>query len=590
MKLILCVTSFFEGQNDKVSHSTYNVLFEDTKSTFCALIFCSNNIFIYPIYLSFQCQVIDEICNAIRQSKGLLLIKVNCNSSTNRTIYTFVGEADDLVEGALNASKVAHKLIDISNYCNSKRSLGVLDDCQFIPVNSVDIQQSIYCARKFGNKLAESLDVPVYLYGYASIDDDDDDADDNRKEKLIRSFKYDQLKDILFIPQWTPDFGPGKFVPNWGVSLVGAKKLLIEYNVNLIATKEQAHRIALNMREKGQSNSKDNLLKGTVELSSCLVKEHSLVQVTTKLLDYTKTGIHNIFEEVKKNAKELDLPVVGSQIVSFVPLKCILLSAEYYIEKENLFILEEEQKIRLVIDRLGLSSIESFNVKDKIIDYIYYDKMSQNGGKLIDLTLYQFICSVGDRTTAPGGGSVAATVGSLGCALASMVGKMSFGRKMYQKNDKLMRKLIPIFHETMKNLTKFIDADTNAYSDYLSAIKLPKSTDQEIAVRDAAIEIGIKNAVEVPLNLSRSLFKLWQPTIELAKVINKSSTSDLEVGVNCIYLAILSSHYNIFTNLNDTSDSKYKEVTSDEMNKIKIESQNFLHQLLTILAEKKKSF
>lgn len=504
---------------------------------------------------------------------------MDAGASTNRTVYTFVGGPDEVVEAALNAAKIAYHLIDMANHSGEHKRLGALDVCPFIPVQAADMQDCIYCARKFGQKLGQTLNVPVYLYGYASV------QDHRQTVPQIRSGEYEGLKDKLTLPDWIPDFGPAQFVPNWGASIVGARKFLIAYNVNLISTKEQAHRIALNIREQGRGDGQEGRLK-CLQAMGWWLSEYSLAQVTANLLDFNTTAIHTVYEEVCKDARQLNLPVVGSQIIGLVPLKAMLVAANYYMEKENLFILEEDQKIRLVIDRLGLSSLGPFNPKERIIEYMI-EEMSPQGGRLIDLPLNKFIYSVGDRTTAPGGGSVAAVVGALGCALASMVGKMSYGRKAFEGNDGQMRQLIPIFHHEMNKLAQFIDADTNAYKDYVSALKLPKGTTEEQIVREAAIEVGIKNAIEVPLNLARTLSHLWTPCTQLASLINISSASDLEVGANCIHLGILGAHFNVLTNLNDTKDIKFKEVTSSEIDKIKVQSELNCHQILRVLDERK---
>lgn len=395
---------------------------------------------------------------------------VDPGSSTNRTVYSFVGSPDAVVEGALNGARIAYQLIDMTKHKGEHPRLGALDVCPFIPVQNVEMEECIYCAQKFAKKLAEQLKVPVYLYGFAAK------QSYRRTVPQIRSGEYEGLQDKLTQSDWKPDYGPNEFVSSWGATMSGARKFLIAYNVNLISTKEQANRIALNIRENGRGPNQPGKLKATQALGWWL-QESNIAQVTVNILDFEITPIHSVYEEVLKDANQLKLPVTGSQIVGLVPLKAILDAAEFYIKKDELFVLEEDQKVHLAINRLGLNSLGPFNPKERIIEYMISENLV---GPLANLSVNDFIKSVGSRTTAPGGGSVAANVGALGAALGAMVGKLSYGKRAFEHNDVPMRKLIPQLHDTFNEMITFIDADTNAFVDYMNAMKLPKNTPEEI--------------------------------------------------------------------------------------------------------------
>lgn len=297
----------------------------------------------------------------------------------------------------------------------------------------------------------------------------------HRKEvPQIRAGEYEDLPNRITDPKWAPDFGPAKFVPKWGGSIVGARKFLIAYNINLVATKEQAHRIALIIRSN-KKNGELGRLAG-VQAMGWYLKEQNIAQVTVNILDHEITPIHAVYEEVVKEAKLLKIPVTGSEVVGLVPLQSMLNAAEFYIERESLFVLEEDQKIHLAINRLGLNSIGPFDPNKRIIEYMTSE---DSGNQLIGQTVQQFARMVGDRTTAPGGGSVGATVGALGAGLASMVSKLSYGKKIFDKIDPFMRKLIPPLHESVDRLLKLVDDDTNAFNDYTVACKLPGETKEE---------------------------------------------------------------------------------------------------------------
>ncbi|PWA33781.1 hypothetical protein CCH79_00017232 [Gambusia affinis] len=348
-------------------------------------------------------KVIDAIAAAISETAGCSLLDVDPGASTNRTVYTFVGPPEAVVQGALNAACRAFGLIDMSKHSGEHPRTGALDVCPFIPVQNVSMDDCVHCANQFGRRLAEMLQVPVYLYGEAAR------SESRRNLPSVRSGEYEALPEKLKSEEWAPDFGPALFVPSWGATVTGARKFLIAYNVNLIGTKEQAHRIALDIREQGRGKDQPGLLKKVQGLGWYL-EEENLAQVSTNILDFELTPLHAVYQEICGVAEELKLPVVGSQIVGLIPLKALLDAADFYMKTEQLFIIEEEHKVRLVISKLGLDSLSPFNPKQRIIEYMV---RSQEEGGLVSLTLQQFVRSVGARTAAPGGGSVSAAVGAL---------------------------------------------------------------------------------------------------------------------------------------------------------------------------------
>ncbi|MEQ2191535.1 hypothetical protein XENOCAPTIV_030124 [Xenoophorus captivus] len=365
-------------------------------------------------------QVIDAISAAIAETPGCSLLDVDPGASTNRTVYTFVGppEAVVSVSPQVLSTLRANRWYRCASAVGEHPRTGALDVCPFIPVQNVSMDECVHCANEFGQRLAEMLHVPVYLYGEAAR------SESRRSLPSVRSGEYEALPEKLKREEWAPDFGPALFVPSWGATVTGARKFLIAYNVNLIGTKEQAHRIALDIREQGRgkdqvhagSLSKKGLKTGPGDLVGSgsgmgwYLEEANLAQVSTNIMDFEVTPLHAVYEEICRDAEELKLPVVGSQIVGLIPLKALLDSADFYIKRDQLFIIEEEHKVRLVISKLGLDSLGPFNPKERIIEYMV---KSQEEGGLISLSLQQFVHSVGARTAAPGGGSVSAAIAAL---------------------------------------------------------------------------------------------------------------------------------------------------------------------------------
>jgi glutamate formiminotransferase / formiminotetrahydrofolate cyclodeaminase len=306
-------------------------------------------------------KVIEAIAKAISNTNGCHLLDVDAGSSTNRTVYTFVGAPDNVVEGALAAARTAQLLINMEKQKGEHPRLGAMDVCPFIPVRNISVKDCVELSKKFGKMLADQLNIPVYLYGESQ-------TKDYRKElPAIRQGEYEGLKEKLKDSRWAPDFGPAEFRPSFGASCVGVRSFLIAYNVNLLGTKEQAHRIALNIREQGRSENEPGRLK-KVKAIGWLLAEEQMAQISMNLTDFKVTNIHQAFEECDKDARELNTSTCGSQLVGLIPLESILAAADHYIKKENLLILEEENKVKLVINRLGLNSISQFDPKKRIIE------------------------------------------------------------------------------------------------------------------------------------------------------------------------------------------------------------------------------
>uniref|UniRef100_A0A8P4KND9 Formimidoyltransferase-cyclodeaminase n=1 Tax=Dicentrarchus labrax TaxID=13489 RepID=A0A8P4KND9_DICLA len=488
-------------------------------------------------------EVIDAISAAISGTSGCSLLDVDPGASTNRTVYTFVGSPDAVVEGALNAARQAFSLIDMSKHSGEHPRTGALDVCPFIPVQNVSMDDCINCANVFGQKLADMLSVPVYLYGEAAR------KETRRSLPSVRAGEYEALPEKLKRDGWAPDFGPAEFVPSWGATVTGARKFLIAYNVNLIGTKEQAHRIALDVREQGRGKDQPGRLQ-KVQGMGWYLDEANIAQVSTNILDYELTPLHTVYEEIRRDAEDLKLPVVGSQIVGLIPLKALLDSADFYIQRDRLFILEEEHKVRLVISKLGLDSLV---YTQRIYLYIY---------TLVSLSLQQFVRSVGARTAAPGGGSVSAAVAALGAALGAMVGQMTYGKRQFENLDGVMRRLIPPFHEAMNELLLMVDADAAAFNGYMAALKMPKNTAEEIKRRQAAMQAGLQQAVGVPLALAERISVLWPSLKEMVVYGNIACKSDAQVAAKALEAAVFGAYYNVTINLKDIADAAFKTAVS----------------------------
>lgn len=521
-------------------------------------------------------QIIDAIADAIAQTPGCSLLDVESGNSTNRTVYTFVAGPDHVVEGALAAARVAREKIDMRRHRGEHHRMGALDVCPFIPVTGVTMDECVEISKLFGKRLADELGVPVYLYENSAA------LDYRKKLPQIREGQYEALAQRVVQDKWRPDFGPARFVPEWGATVTGARFFLIAYNVNLLGTPNQAHRIALNLREAGRGPQEPGRFKD-VKGMGWYVYDYNLAQVTVNLNNYMVTPPHILFEAVKEEAAKLNIAVAGSQIVGVVPLAPILQAAEYYIKKEKLFILDEDQKVRLAVERLGLNSVSPFDPKTKIIEYIIAESPDE---PLAGMSVRAFIEEVAGRSIAPGGGSVAAAVAAMGAGLGAMVAKLTLGVRRFEAVDADMRRLIPPLHEAALALIPMIDADTDAFADYVAALKLPETTDEEVDFRTAQLQLGLKKAIEVPLSVMTLGDKAWDAMMGVAQDGNIASRSDMEMGARALEVGIWGAYRTLVNNMDDIQDTEYRKKMMDKADDIRTRAAERCQKMLNILKKR----
>ncbi len=521
-------------------------------------------------------ETIDAIAKAIEDTPGCVLLDVDPGQSTNRTVVTFVGSPDAVVEGAINSARVARERIDMLTHQGEHHRMGAMDVCPFIPVANVTMEECVAISKTFGERAAKELDIPIYLYEESS------EKDYRKKLPQIREGQYEAIKDRIILPEWKPDYGPAKFDPQWGATVTGARFFLIAFNVNLLSTPNQAHRIALNLREAGRGDDDPGRFKD-VKGMGWYVDEYNLAQVTVNLNNYKVTAPHTLFEAVKEEAGKLNVAVAGSEMVGLVPLEAVLMAAEYYIEKENLFILDEDQKVRLVIERMGLNSVAPFKPEEKIIEYIIAEEPDE---PLASLSVRGFVDEVASRSSAPGGGSVSAAIAAMGAGLGSMVAKLTLGVRKFESVDAKMRELVPPLHEAAHALIPLIDADTDAFTDFVDALRLPSGTDEEKAHRESMMQAGLKKAIEVPLGTMKTADAAWDAMVEVARYGNIASKSDVEVGARALEMGIWGAYKNVVINMADVSDEAYKTETLKLAEDMVARARTMSDKVLQILEER----
>jgi len=400
----------------------------------------------------------------------------------------------------------------------------------------------------------------------------------------IRKGEYEGLAEKIVQPDWKPDYGPAEFVPTWGATVTGARFFLVAYNVNILGTSNQAHRIALDLREAGRGPGEPGRFKELKGLG-WHVDEYNMAQCSFNLNNYHVTAPHEVYEAVKEEAAKINVGVAGSELVGLIPLEAMLKAADYYMNKENLFILDEDQKIKLVIDRMGLSSVSQFKPAERIIEYIIREEPNE---PLANMSTRKFIEAINARTSAPGGGSASAAIAAIGSGLGAMVAKLTYGVRKFEHLENRLRKTIPVLHETTLKLIPMIDADTNAFNDYVDAMRLSQNTEEEKKTRFEKMQAGLKKAIEVPLATMKIGDSAWEMMVEAAECGNIASKSDMQVGARALEVGIWGAYQNVMINMAGIKDEKFVTDVTAEAARIKERAEKFCSQIQKLLENRKE--
>jgi len=518
--------------------------------------------------------VIDAITREIEDAEGAHLLDVDPGKDTNRTVVTFVADYDHAVEAAFRAIKKAAQLIDMSKHTGEHARMGATDVCPFVPVRGVTMEECVELARELGKRVGDELGIPVYLYEFAAT------SEERRNLANIRSGEYEGLSDKLADPHWKPDYGPAKFNARSGATVIGARKFLIAYNVNLnTRDPRKANDIAMTIREAGRNmrgpdgkfvrDENGVPMKEPGTLRECkavgwYIDEYERAQISINLTDFEVTPPHVAFDEVKKQAEMKGLRVTGSELVGLIPLQAMLDAGHHYIAMQDGSPgVPESQVIEAAIQSLGLREVAPFDSKEKIIEYRVADATP-----LCDMTVRDFVDLTSTDAPAPGGGSVAALAGALAGALTAMVANLTIGKKAYAEVEEEMKPVAAEAQSVKDAFLRAVDEDTKAFDAVMAAMRLPKGSDEEAARRDRAIADATKAAVEVPLGVLRNCKRALAAVEPVAEKGNTNSISDAGVAALAIRTAAGGAYLNVLINLPGLADAGYVKATREEADKI----------------------
>jgi glutamate formiminotransferase/formiminotetrahydrofolate cyclodeaminase len=515
-------------------------------------------------------EVINQIAEAIKSVEGVSMLNVDPGKATNRTVMTFAGEPDDVVEAAFRGAAKAAEVIDMTVHAGEHPRFGAMDVCPLVPVSGISMDETVEYAHNLARRVGEELGIHVYCYGYAAFTE-------KRKDlAYCRSGEYEGLKAKLAKPEWKPDFGPTAFNPRSGASAVGARDFLVAYNINLNTTSvRRANAIAFDIRERGRVKREGNKLTGkiirdetgnpvytpgslkAVKAIGWFIEEFGIAQISINLTDINTTPLHIAFDEACKRADARGLRVTGSEIVGLVPLKSMLDAGRYFLKKQQRSTgLTDEELIRIAVKSLGLNELYEFKPCEKIIEYAL---AGEGQPKLIDMSLKAFAGEVASESPAPGGGSVSGYMAVMGIALGNMVANLSSHKRGWDDRWEEFSGWAEKGMLLQNELLSLVDEDTKAFKRVFEAYGMPKSTSHEAEERDTAIQEATRYAIQVPYKVMETGLKTMEILKAMAMNGNPNSASDAGVGALAVRSGVLGAFLNVKTNVKDLKDESYCE-------------------------------
>jgi len=513
--------------------------------------------------------IIKQITNEIESVEGVRLLDVDPGKATNRTVVTFVGEPISVIEAAFRAIKKAAELIDMRKHTGEHPRMGATDVCPLIPVANISMEETAEWAKKLGERVGNELAIPVYLYEAAQKNPE------RKNLSIIRAGEYEGFSKKILLSEWAPDFGKAVFNAKSGATVIGARDFLVAYNINLNTTStRRANAIAFDVRESGrkiQNEKGEEIVQpGTLKSVKAIgwfIEEYGVAQISMNLTNVNITPIHIAFDEVCKKANERGVRVTGSELVGLIPLKSLLDAGRYFLEKQQRSVgVSEKELIHIAVKSLGLDELSEFIPEKKIIEYLLNEEKQD---KLVNLSLQEFANETASESPAPGGGSIAAYMGSLGISLATMVANLSAHKKGWDQRWKEFSAWAEKGQKIKNELLYLVDEDTNAFNKIMEAFSLPKSSEQEVKFRSEAIQNATKYATEVPLKTMILVSSSFPIIKAMAEIGNPNSISDAGVGALCARSAVIGAYMNVRINAAELKDEVFKKEILAKAEKIK---------------------
>lgn len=543
---------------------------------------------------------IDAIASVVTTVGGVKLLNVDSGAATNRTVITFVGEPEQVIEAAFLLIKKAAELIDMSRHMGEHPRFGATDVCPLIPIANITMDEVVPYAHRLGTRVGEELGIPGYFYEHACTEEK------RRNLASCRSGEYEGLKKKLTDPTWRPDFGPTEFndrVKGSGATAISARDFLIAYNINLNTTSvRRANSLAFDLRENGRVLREGDSVTGKVvsdengepkrqqgALKSVkgigwFIEEYGIAQVSLNLTNIRVTPMHIAFDIACEKARERGMRVTGSELVGLVPLEAMLDAGRFFLKKQNRSVgVSESELIKIAIRSLGLDELSPFDPKERIIECMIADDA---GKRLVDMNLTAFADETASESPAPGGGSIAAYVGALGISLATMVANLSSHKRGWDDRWEEFSDHAERGQHLKDELLRLVDEDTAAFNGIMAAFGLPKNTETEKSSRTEAIQEATKRAILIPLKVMGTAHASLAVIRAMAETGNPNSVSDAGVGALCARTAVIGAHLNVRINASGLNDKVFLEEILSKAKRMEEEAVRMETEILAIVEAK----
>ncbi len=511
-------------------------------------------------------EIINKIVETIEKSGGVKILDVDPGEATNRTVVTFVGSPEAVVEAAFQGVKKASELIDMRNHHGAHPRSGATDVLPLIPIGGITLEECAELARALAKRIYDELEVPTYCYEAAAR------KPERRNLAVCRAGEYEALPEKITDPERRPDFGPETYTEmaaKAGATNVGARDFLIAVNYNLNTTStRRANAIAFDVREKGRpkregnpitgkivkdENGKNVMIPGTLKGCKAIgwyIDEYGIAQVSMNITDINQTPLHVAFDEVCRAAQARGVRVTGTEIVGLVPKRTLIEAGRYFLEKQQRSTgISEEEIMKIAIKSMGLDDLKPFNPKEKVVEFLIEDeKEAAAKERLVRMTCKGFANETASESPAPGGGSISAYMGALGAALGTMVANLSSHKAGWDARWKEFSDVADKGQALMTKLLALVDEDTAAFDKIMAAIGMPKGSDEEKKARAEALEAATLYATEVPLKTMKAAYETFEVVKAMAEEGNPNSVSDAGVGALAARSAVLGAQLNVRIN------------------------------------------
>jgi len=519
---------------------------------------------------------IAAIAGEIETVPGVKLLDVDPGESTNRTVVTFIGPPDAVAEAAFRAIRKASEVIDMRGHKGAHSRLGATDVCPFVPLSGVTMEECVALARALGARVAAELGIPVYFYEEAA------QRPERRNLAAVRQGEYEGLAEKLKDPAWAPDCGEAAFNPSAGATIIGAREFLIAYNIDLnTRDRKLASEIALNIRESGRAkrDKHGDIVRDEsgaavkvpgrfshVKAVGWYIEDYQRAQISINFTNYKVTPIHVVFDDVRAQAAAMGLRVTGSELVGLIPRDALLQAGRYYLERQGKSSgVPESELLRIAVLSLGLSDVVPFDPAKKIIEC----QVEESNARLVGLSLRAFAEELSMDSPAPGGGSVAAYCAALAAALSAMVANLTVGKKGYEKTWSEMNRLASEAQTLKDAFLRYVDLDTAAFNKVMAAHRMPRTTEEQARLQEAALEEATREATQIPFEVLRKCDSLVDLAERAAKKGNRNSLSDAGVAALAARAAAEGAWYNVRINLPGLKDEAFRRATAAEAGEIR---------------------